>query len=468
MAITKIWSIKDNFKRLCAYAFNPEKTEMSDDLWALLHYTANRKKTRYDEKLAFVSGVHCSDDHPYEDMMTVKNHFRKTGGNLAYHAYQSFKPGEVTPQECHEIGVQLARQLWGSRFQVLVCTHMDKHHLHNHFVINSVSYVDGKKFDCSERTYYQMRSISDDLCRRHDLSVIKNPKGHTPRTIYFAEKRGEPTRYNLMREAIDKAAAMSKTWKEFTAALLKMGYVLDDDPAHKYPTIRSVHSKKATRLWRLGDEYLPENIEKVMGLNSFMVRSEWQAYMYPKRNKYAPQAKRKVYRLKGIWQAVRRVSGVHALFYTFGCMLGVYPKGDTQQSRQPKSPEMKQALRFLDRFTEQVRLIGKHGLKTEDDIAAFIAAAEGQIDELCRLRRPLYDRVSRAETDAEKENIRAKYTGLTGQITALRKDLRTARRIVDDLPKMKEGIAAERDLRTLQREIENKNTNRNKNHERSR
>lgn len=468
MAVTKIWAVKSNFRAPCAYAINPEKTEMSDDLWALLHYTVNSKKTRYDEKLAFISGVACSDKHPYEDMMRVKNHFRKTGGNLAYHAYQSFKPGEVTPQECHEIGVQLARKLWGFRFQVLVCTHMDKHHLHNHFVINSVSYVDGKKFDCSERAYYQMRNVSDELCRARQLSVIEKPKGHTLRTIHFAEKRGEPTRYNLMREAIDRAAAMSRTWKEFTAALLKLGYVLDANPAHKYPTIRSVHSKKATRLYRLGKDYLLENIEKVLRWNPITVRNQWYDFMYPRKSQYAVQPQPQIHRLNGTWRSVKRVSGVHALFYIFGCMLGVYPKGDAQQRRQPKSAEMKQALRFLDRYTEQVRLIGKHGLKTEDDIVAFISASEEEIDELRRLRRPLYDRVTRAEADEQKAALCEQYTGLTRQIAALRKELRTARRIIDDLPKMKEGIAAEREIRTLQSEMENRSTKRNKNRERSR
>ncbi len=456
MAVTKIWAVKDDFKRICDYAINPEKTEMSDDLWAVLHYSSNRKKTRYDETLAFVSGVHCSDKHPYEDMMAVKKHFRKMGGNLAYHAYQSFKPGEVTPQECHEIGVQLARQLWGKRFQVLVCTHMDKHHLHNHFVINSVSYVDGKKFDCSERTYFQMRQVSDELCRRHDLSVIKHTKGHTPRTIYFAENRGEPTRYNLMREAIDKAAAMSKTMEQFKVALLKLGYVYDDNPNHKYPTIRSVHSKKATRIFHLGVEYEPEKLRKRMSWNRSSVRSQWYDFMYPK----APRTKRKVYRFKGSWKSVKRAFSIHVLFYVFGCMLGVYPKNNPSRRRQPQSPELKQALRFLDRFTEQVRLIGKYDLKTEDDVAAFIVATERQIDELCRLRRSLYDQVSRAKTDEQKANLREQYTGLTEQITALRKDLRTTRRIVDDIPKIKDGIVAERELRSLQREIEQ--TQRNK------
>lgn len=151
MATTKIWTIKDNLKRVLDYTRNPQKTEIDDDLWAVLHYAARPQKvTRYDETTAFVTGVACSAENAYREMQSIKQQFGKTGGILAIHAYQSFKPGEVTPQECHEIGVNLARHLWGSRYQVLVTTHLDKDHLHNHFVVNSVSYTDGRKFDCSK------------------------------------------------------------------------------------------------------------------------------------------------------------------------------------------------------------------------------------------------------------------------------------------------------------------------------
>lgn len=465
VATTKIWAAKDNLKRLVDYAKNPEKTVMDDDLWAVLLYSMNAKKTRYDEKLMFVSGIGCSEKATYSDMMAVKKHFGKTGGNLAYHAYQSFKPEEVTPQQCHEIGVDLARRLWGGRYQVVVATHMDKGHLHNHFVINSVSYTDGKKFDCSERTYYQMRQMSDELCRIRGLSVMEKPKGHTPRTLYFAEKRGEPTRYNLMREAMDKAESMSRTMTDFKAALLKLGYVYDDNPNHKYATIRSVNSKKATRVYHLGEEYEPEKLRERMSWNRSSVRSQWYAFMYPRRANDGLQ-QRKVYHFKGQWKSVKRMSGIQTVFYIFGYMLGVYPAQPEKQRRKPLSPELKEACRFLDRFNEQVRLISRHRLKTEDDVETFISATEERIDTLSHQRRKLYDRVSRAETEEEKAAVRTEYEGFTVQISALRKGLRTAKWVVNDLPKMKKGIAAEQNMRQLRREMEQRNQRKERNFER--
>ena len=143
MATTSIWAIKDSLTRVVSYAGNPEKTEYSD-LEAVLRYAGNDKKTAV-EKVFLVTGIVCGADTAAEDMTTVKEKFGKTGGIVAMHGYQSFRPGEVTPEQCHEIGVRLARGLWGSRYQVLVATHLNTDCCHNHFVVNTVSYIDGKK-----------------------------------------------------------------------------------------------------------------------------------------------------------------------------------------------------------------------------------------------------------------------------------------------------------------------------------
>ena len=146
MAVTKIWAIKDSLQRVLDYAANPDKTEY-DALAQTLHYAENDAKTKLNESAQLVTGIHCRPDHAWEDMRVVQERFGKTDGVVALHAYQSFREGEVTPEQCHEIGVALARKVWGKRFQVLVATHMNTDNLHNHFVINSVSYVDGKKYE---------------------------------------------------------------------------------------------------------------------------------------------------------------------------------------------------------------------------------------------------------------------------------------------------------------------------------
>ena len=164
MAVTKIWTIKDSLQRVLDYAANPDKTEY-DALAQTLHYAENDAKTKLNESAQLVTGIHCRADHAWEDMRAVQEHFGKTDGVVALHAYQSFREGEVTPEQCHEIGVALARKVWGKRFQVLVATHMNTDNLHNHFVINSVSYVDGKKYEQRHSQYAEFRAVSDKLCR---------------------------------------------------------------------------------------------------------------------------------------------------------------------------------------------------------------------------------------------------------------------------------------------------------------
>ena len=124
MAVTKIWTIKDSLQRVLDYAANPDKTEY-DALAQTLHYAENDAKTKLNESAQLVTGIHCRVNHAWEDMRAVQERFGKTDGVVALHAYQSFREGEVTPEQCHEIGVALARKVWGKRFQVLVATHMN-------------------------------------------------------------------------------------------------------------------------------------------------------------------------------------------------------------------------------------------------------------------------------------------------------------------------------------------------------
>ena len=128
MAVTKIWTIKDSLQRVLDYAANPDKTEY-DALAQTLHYAENDAKTKLNESAQLVTGIHCRPDHAWEDMRVVQERFGKTDGVVALHAYQSFREGEVTPEQCHEIGVALARKVWGKRFQVLVATHMNTDNL---------------------------------------------------------------------------------------------------------------------------------------------------------------------------------------------------------------------------------------------------------------------------------------------------------------------------------------------------
>ena len=177
MATTKIWPVKNHLKRVLDYTSNPEKTDTLDDidfqfngLSQSIHYTTQDMKT---EKQLYVTGINTHLSTAFEDMIITKKTYSKEDGILAFHGYQSFKPGEVDAETAHQIGIELANILWGDRFEVLVSTHIDKHHYHNHFVINSVSFKDGKRYYDNRTTYARIRELSDSLCQEYGLSVLE-------------------------------------------------------------------------------------------------------------------------------------------------------------------------------------------------------------------------------------------------------------------------------------------------------
>ena len=164
MAVTKIWTIKDSLQRVLDYAANPDKTEY-DALAQTLHYAENDAKTKLNESAQLVTGIHCRADHAWEDMRAVQEHFGKTDGVVALHAYQSFREGEVTPEQCHEIGVALARKVWGKRFQVLVATHI--HHVQNfgNEIGQADIAADGFPTHASVFAHFLRSQLRHNLCR---------------------------------------------------------------------------------------------------------------------------------------------------------------------------------------------------------------------------------------------------------------------------------------------------------------
>ncbi len=161
MATTKIWKITGNM-----YAAIPK----------VIDYAKKSGEKTTSEKGLLTSAVNCDIRTADRDFIYTKLHFGKTDQILAWHGYQSFKHNEVTPELAHQIGVLTAQELWGDRFQVVVATHLDRGHIHNHFVVNSVSCIDGFKFYASTETYQQMRNVLTNIKRSsvcHLLNIRK-------------------------------------------------------------------------------------------------------------------------------------------------------------------------------------------------------------------------------------------------------------------------------------------------------
>ena len=223
MAVTSLWRIKGAVNKVIIYAENPKKTTLFGEnidtdldtkrpenvLNAVLDYTQRGTAT---EQKKLVSGINCDPNNAIKEMMKVKNDFGKTGGTVAYHGYQSFSQGEIDAETAHLIGCRLAEELWGNRYQVVVATHIDKEsHIHNHLVLNTVSFVDGKKFHRTNEDYRNMQKVSDKLCKEYGLNVIYYPKNEKKSYVeYKAEKNGELTKNEIIRRDIDECILLSE------------------------------------------------------------------------------------------------------------------------------------------------------------------------------------------------------------------------------------------------------------------
>jgi len=284
--------VKDRLDRVINYTTNPGKTENLDfaspdfqGLQDVLGYTGRDDKT---EQQFYVTGINCDPATACEQMSRTKLQFQKTDGILAFHGYQSFAPGEATPEIAHAIGVKLVPEPWGERFEVVVSTHLDKNHMHNHFVLNYVSFMDGKRYYDNKTTYALMRQASDRLCREYSLSVIENPgQGKSKHYAEWkSEQEGKPTWRGLIREDVDKAVAASMTFTQFIANLRKQGYEIKTGV--KYMAVRPPGKERFVRLKTLGADYTEEALKQRILQNRA-----------PKRPQVLPEPKRKRYAIQG-------------------------------------------------------------------------------------------------------------------------------------------------------------------------
>ncbi len=421
MATTAIWKVKGSLGRVVDYAANPDKTTefTREDLQGLrdvMDYAIQDDKT---EEQQYVSGVNCIPEIARDQMMMVKRQFGKEGGIAAFHGYQSFAPGEVTPEQAHEIGVELARRLWGDRFQVVVATHLDREHIHNHFVLNSVSFVDGKKFNDCKATYALMRRTSDELCREHGLSVIEAPE--QGRTMSYdaweAEQKDKPTWYSQIRRDVDAAIARSFLFEHFIANMEKQGYAVKRG---KYVAVKPPGKERFVRLRTLGDNYTEEAIRQ-------RIRTHEQTPLYHKPIRSAGRR----YEMRG---RPKKLTGFRALYYHYVYLLRKYqrPTAPPRRSRYL----MDEIIKF-DRYVEQFKFLTKYHIDTLEQFTTLEGAVQAEIDALTDRRKSLHQQKRK---DPDNETLFSEIRSINRSIRARRHELRICARIKADSPTVRQKI----------------------------
>jgi hypothetical protein len=433
MATTAIWDVTDRLDRVIDYTTNPDKTENLDfnssdfrGLQEVLKYTVQDAKT---EKQFYVTGINCYPESACKQMSKTKLQFQKMDGILAFHGYQSFAPGEATPETAHAIGVKMAQELWGDRFEVVVSTHLDKNHLHNHFVLNSVSFKDGKRYYDNKTTYSLMRQTSDRLCREYSLSVIENPQRGKSKHYaeWKAEQESKPTWRGLIREDVDKAIDESMTFTQFIANLRRQGYEVKTGV--KYMAVRPNGKERFVRLKTLGDDYTEENIKERILKNRT-----------PKRPQVLPEPNRKRYTVRGCMniRKTRKLTGLQALYFHYLYKMGILPKQCV--SRKRTHFLLREDIWHMKQLISQTKLLCTHRIETKEQLLTYQNELKQEMTALINERKSFYNNLRRCKDDKQILAYKEQISGISKKLPLLRREVKLCTGILSRSEEMKQKL----------------------------
>ena len=413
MAYTSLIPVR-RLDRAVKYVRDKTKTTKPRSLEEAVDYALNRDKT---ESVCFETGLSCLCETAFADMRANNLRWHKEGGVQGYHLVQSFAEGEVTPELAHQIGVKLADQLLGGRYQAVVTTHLNTSCIHNHIVWCAVALDNGRKYHSNAKSYYtEVRARSDALCRQYGLSVIETERSQQssqPYAEWQAGQTGRPTWRSLIRQDVDDAIARSLTWKQFVQAMELKGYTMRFD--RKYPILQPPEKTRSVRFKSLGTRYTPQAIRN---------RILYPRWRYP----IAQQLGVWQGRLHGTYRKARKLTGLRALYYRYLYELGALP-------RKPQRPSyaVRQDIRSLDKRIRQMEFLSRHGIDTLAQLDAYRQAQEKVVGTLLTERRQLH----RAELD---NAVQARLAQITQILKPLRRDIRLCRQIAVQSVQMQERL----------------------------
>lgn len=464
MAYTKIIVIHKRLDNTIRYVQNKEKISLSD----AIDYAMNRDKT---ERSVFETGINCDIETAYQDMRASKRRWGKANRvREGYHIIQSFAPGEVTPEEAHTVGAEFAQQLLGDKYEVIVTTHLNKAHLHNHIVFNSVSFTDGKMYRDQYKDYYGdegvgIRGTSDAICQKHNLSVIEpaeRQRGPIHRAEWEAVKNGKPNHRELIRQDIDSAISRAYTMETFWQELRQMGYKIKKGPTIKHTAVKPAWADGNFRLDSLGEGYTETEIQaRLTVARSGEVLPPSKPTLPPQPLPPLLLTPGRRYRVKGgvPRQKPRKLKGFRALYFKYLYMLR------STTVRRPNNRAaflMREELLRFDRYLEQFTYLMKKRIETADQLSMQYDALQAEIDALTDQRSVLYKmRRSGLAGEAATEGIKE----LSRQLRSLRRELKLCVRIEGDIPKVEKTVQQMTEEHSRKQTREKRNIRQNNNKE---
>jgi len=379
----------------------------------------------------------------FYEMKNIKKQFFKTGGIECFHAIQSFAKNEVTPEEAHEIGIQLAEELWGDRFQVIISTHLNTDNVHNHFVLNSVSFLDGKRFCNTKKDYALMRKTSDRICEDYGLSVLKQEDKYNKYATSGLYKE-------LMKDSIDYAIENASSYNEFIKILQDLNYTVTD--VNNALSIKRKPYKRNTRIERqLGNKYSKEYIYK--RILETQPPFPYSPNPYPLINR----TYQKYNSIKAHY--IPHSNSIFSLIFHYENPFNInIPKPSTTRI----TPELLKEIKQMDEYSNQAKLLAKYKINTEQELLDFKKSAYNKISPLKNERENLWKKHKRAKSDDEKNRIENQIVEISKKITPLTEEIRLCdniQRRMDKINRLKlhNKIEEDRQKAEQQEKVKSKN-----------
>ncbi len=442
MALTYLNRYKKNIKEIIRYVSDKKKTNdlyYEMDLGEKSVFEIPDEKELKDVLLLF--GVNCD---PYgnvaEQMTSLRESLRKIYNNrvsvTAFHGYQTFKPNEVTPYQAQMIGIELANRCWGDRHQVLVATHCNSNrNVHNHFVVNPWSFVDGKRISDRLGEYLKMTRISDEICKIYNITTSEiGPLNMKNKKITGLISDGIPTAYNAITEAIDIAEKQSRDFSELRTNLIYLGIDTDDDNH-----IHHLGSGVWTNFRRLGKKYSRFAIEE--RINERMKdREEPEGFEFPPEDS-----------IDGIFEGLPE----NREELTIPQAMRVYCRAIRQCLDRPENNirmdiMLKRDEGYLDEFYSQIHMMENLGIKTRDDLDNIIPDLKSTVgklsDERKKVRCSIKRKAARQDPGLMQE-LKEERNRLTESMNWYRNMIRYCeKRIPESLPRIEKNLGMIHDL----------------------
>lgn len=412
MATTSLWPIKKTINNTIEYVENKDKTQIHiSDLSSTIDYASNKNKT---EEQFYVTGINCDSNNVYQDMMLVKKAYNKIDNIQGFHGYQSFKEGEVTPDVAHKIGIQLANEMWGDEFQVVVTTHLNTNHIHNHFVVNSVSMKDGHKYNYSNHEMARLRQTNDFICKEYGLSSLEEKV--TRKKFDFSKYINHDNYSTRTQKDIDIAIKNSFNYQDFINTMKKMNYEVIE--RYGKLSVRHINMKRNIRIERqFGEDYTIDNIYRRIAeeVPDKLTTEELTTYNYHK-NKY-----------------YKNKHSLGAMFLYFIFRIKIYEKSPRNY---PISEEMKKEINKMELYNLELRFMDENRIDSYEDLHCYKVICKEALDDLVYARKRTYEEKSKSKNNHIKDECDMKIDFYNESIKDFQTKIKTCNTIEENNKKI--------------------------------